>query len=259
MITQSLVGELAKIYQIDTFTVMREYLQLLFLSFLYREKKSDKIYFKGGTALRLLLGSARFSQDLDFSSPYSGKKIKLIIARVEKSIDTEVSGVTILPIHSGLATLRFRLVYKSDELKFPFIIRLDFNRAKTYEKIVVSPLVTKYPVAFFPLVSHLSEKEILAEKLSALLTRAKGRDFFDVWYLLEKGIPVDLNLVEGKMKERGQKLTRSDIVRKIRSHSQKQLELDLRQFLPASQRKIIGILKNRLLKQFKERSSNILS
>ena len=47
--------------------VVREYFQHLFLSFLYQEKKSECLLFKGGTALRLIWQSPRFSEDLDFT------------------------------------------------------------------------------------------------------------------------------------------------------------------------------------------------
>lgn len=249
MIITGQITDLAKFFQIDTFTVMREYLQLLLLSWLYREKKADKIYFKGGTSLRLLFGSPRFSEDLDFSSPYSEKVIRLLISDLEKSIRTELRGINIIPLYTGIKTQRFRLKYNSADFKYPFIIRLDFNRVKKIEKIVVSPLITKFPVSFFPLVNHLSEREILAEKICAMLTRAKGRDFFDVWFLLEKGILIDYNLIKQKMLATGANFTREDLIRKIKSHSEKQLELDLQQFLPENYRKIIGELKNRLLEK----------
>lgn len=47
--------------------VAREYVQNLFLSYFYSEEGTGKILFKGGTALRLLYRSSRFSEDLDFS------------------------------------------------------------------------------------------------------------------------------------------------------------------------------------------------
>jgi len=64
MITQNQLKSLSKTYQMDGFTIFREYLQLVFLSYLYRERKSNRIYFKGGTAIRLLFDSPRFSEDL---------------------------------------------------------------------------------------------------------------------------------------------------------------------------------------------------
>jgi len=71
MITKSQIETLSKKYQIDGFTIMREFLQLTLLNYLYQHVKGGQIYFKGGTAIKLLLGSPRFSEDLDFSTPYN--------------------------------------------------------------------------------------------------------------------------------------------------------------------------------------------
>lgn len=65
MISRDQINELSKRWAIDEYTVIKEYLQVVFLSILYSSNESQKIYFKGGTAIRLLLKSGRFSEDLD--------------------------------------------------------------------------------------------------------------------------------------------------------------------------------------------------
>ncbi len=234
MITKQQIDTLSKQYQIDGFTIMREYLQLLFLSYLYQNKKGRKIYFKGGTAIRLLFGSSRFSEDLDFSTLCNKKQIKDIIKQLEKAIQQEIPELKILLLYSGRTTTRFRIKYQSTNFTYPFVIRLDFHHVKRIGKNEVSPLVTKFPMSIFPLVSHLSIEEILAEKIQALATRGKGRDFFDVWYLLEKGITIKKNV------------NRKAVLKKIKQCSQTNLNRDLSKFLPSTQRSIIGLLKERL-------------
>ena len=61
MITKEQIQELAKKFSIDWYSIMREYLQIVFLASLYESKSSQDVYFKGGTAIRLLLNSFRFS------------------------------------------------------------------------------------------------------------------------------------------------------------------------------------------------------
>src|SRR3989339_648989 len=134
MITQEQIDGLSKLYHIDSFTIEREYLQLVFLSYLYQRKEARHIYFKGGTAIRLLFGSARFSEDLDFSTTYSKKEIKKIVKDVEKSIRQEIPKLTILPLYSGKKTERFRIKYHADENKYPLIVRLDFHKEKKVGK-----------------------------------------------------------------------------------------------------------------------------
>ena len=234
MITGKQVEELSKLYQIDEFTIRREYLQLVFLSYLYQIKEAKNIYFKGGTAVRLLFGSARFSEDLDFSTTYSKIQIRKIIKEVERSINQEIPGLQIFLLYSGKEGERFRIKYQADESKYPLVIRLDFHQVKRIGKTAISPLLTKFPIVIFPLISHLDQKEILSEKIRALITRGKGRDFFDVWYLLEKGV-----VPAGK-------INKKIVVNKIKKHSQARLNRDLSQFLPKPQRMIIGMLKMKL-------------
>jgi predicted nucleotidyltransferase component of viral defense system len=237
MINKEQVDELSKFFQIDGFTIMREYLQLMFLSYLYREKEAASIYFKGGTAIRLLFDSPRFSEDLDFSTKLSKNEIKKIMQRLEKTMQKELTRLKIILLYSGKKGIRFRLKYQSIDFKYPLVIRLDFNLITKSPKVSISPIITRFPIIIFPLVFHLSNREILAEKIAALVTRAMGRDFFDVWYLLEKGIAIDWKLIDKK-----------SVLKKIRQIHQKKLQLDLAKFLPKSQRNIIEILPDELIK-----------
>ncbi len=234
MISQKQIDSLSKFYHIDSFTIRREYLQLVFLSYLYQKKEAKYIYFKGGTAIRLLFDSSRFSEDLDFSTTYNKKEIKNIVKQIEKSIQQEIPELQILPLYSGKKTERFRIKYDSDESKYPLVVRLDFHQVGKVGKIAISPLLTKFPIVVFPLVSHLSKEEILKEKINALITRGKGRDFFDVWYLLEKGV-----IPAGK-------IDKKTVLKKIKQYPQTSLNRDLSQFLPKPQRQIISMLKLRL-------------
>ena len=53
--------------KIDKTQVVREYWELIILKGLYESPWGRYLIFKGGTALRLIYGSPRFSEDLDFS------------------------------------------------------------------------------------------------------------------------------------------------------------------------------------------------
>ena len=246
MINKEQVDTLAKDYQINEFTVVREYLQLLFLSYLYKEREAEKIYFKGGTAIRLLFGSPRFSEDLDFSTTYSKIQITSLIKNIERAMSKELPDLKIILIYSGKNSLRFRMKQKSVDFKYPITVRLDFIKIAKPSKIIVSPLLSKFPIAIFPLICHLSKEEILAEKICALASRGKGRDFFDLWYLLEKEIPLAKKLVKKKFEGIGKTYDLKEILKKVKSYPQKKLTQDLAPFLPRSQRKIIPLLKIRL-------------
>lgn len=78
MITQDTIKNLVTRYHTNELNIMREYFQHLFLSYFYKLEGAENILFKGGTALRFIYGSPRFSEDLDFSvfniKPYKLKK-----------------------------------------------------------------------------------------------------------------------------------------------------------------------------------------
>ena len=235
------ITNLASFFRIDRFTILREYLQLVFLSYLFRQRQASKIYFKGGTAIHLLFDSPRFSEDLDFSTVLSAAEVNQLIGKTEAEMRREIPEIKILLWHRGKRGIRFKSIYKSADFKYPTAIRIDVSFEKPLRP-ASSPLVTGFPITFFPVVSHLAAEEILAEKIRALLERAKGRDVFDLWFLLSKKVAMDRELVAKKI---GRKTFLPELRRKIANFPDKILKLDLDQFLPAPMRKIAD-LKQRL-------------
>ena len=67
MLSLENLKEFTKKFQTIEKNIVREYIQHLFLSSLYKFPKAEKLLFKGGTALRVVYGSPRFSKDLDFT------------------------------------------------------------------------------------------------------------------------------------------------------------------------------------------------
>ncbi len=234
MITALQTADLAKRFQIDMVTVCREYLQLVFLDALYQNRQADAVCFKGGTAIRLLLDSPRFSEDLDFDTTYSKKEIKSLISDLEKMISRELPEIKIIQLYSGKHGMRFRIKLDVSFLKFPLIVRLDFTHVDKI-KAEVSSLQTEFPVMVSTLVYHQSFENVLREKFLAVVEREKGRDLYDIWFLLQRKIALD------------KKLVTKNLLKKIAAFPQTKLERDLRPFLPIPQRKIIPILKKELL------------
>jgi hypothetical protein len=66
MIANDALAALRTKYHTTELHGQREYMQQLFQSYLYQQPHTNKMYFKGGTALRIVYGSPRFSEDLDF-------------------------------------------------------------------------------------------------------------------------------------------------------------------------------------------------
>ena len=83
------------------------------------------------------------------------------------------------------------------------------------------------------------------------MSRAKGRDLFDIWYLLSKGIEIDWTMVNRKMALYKKEIISLDILNKIKKMDQKKLKIDLGKFLPLNQRKISENIQEMLLEKLK--------
>ncbi|HEY4509954.1 MAG TPA: nucleotidyl transferase AbiEii/AbiGii toxin family protein [Candidatus Paceibacterota bacterium] len=236
MITQETIDTLARKYQTEDANVWREYFQHVFLSYFYRQPGTDKVYFKGGTALRLLYRSPRFSEDLDFSS--SVKDVKIIEdAVVGALVEIEREGIKgeldEAKSTSGgyLATMRFR----ANGSFVPTRIEISFRNGKEDSEVasIEGDFIPPYTVV------QLSQEQIVEGKMQALLTRKKPRDFYDLYFLLRA------NLVGEKSKEKLQAALDALHGTHIR------FDRELKRFLPKSHWPIIREFPDALEREIK--------
>jgi len=251
MITDDQLKKLANKFQIDQYSILREYLQLLFLKYFYEAKESQKIYFKGGTAIHFLFGSFRFSEDLDFTSLIPVSEIKVLLNKVMGRLEAEVSGLELNDLGIKEHALTEIIKYRHG-LKHPLTIRLEFSLREKPLTHLVSPIETLFPVGAYPLVVHLDIEEMLAEKARAILTRHKGRDLFDLWFLLSKGVTINDNYAQKKMDWYKAKYDPMDLTAAIEKYGEKAVESDLGKFLPRNYRPFIKDLKNKVLEKLGE-------
>ena len=175
--------EFAKKYQTRIENIQREYLQHLFLSSLYQLENSEKLLFKGGSALRLVFGSPRFSEDLDFSGQniHQYKIIDDLFIRVISEIEKIGIAVDLKeakPTSGGyLGVIHYALYDFSEDMKFEVSLRK--SEAVKYE---MTTIVNDYAAAY-PII-HLPTKEIVSGKIDALLDRGKPRDYYDLYFIL---------------------------------------------------------------------------
>src|SRR3989344_2647819 len=97
MISIEALEKLSKQYQMGLFpNIIREYFQHVFLSELYKLPDSQKLLFKGGTALRVIYNSPRFSEDLDFSLfGVTRNKVKSFVEELFVHVLAEMSSANI--------------------------------------------------------------------------------------------------------------------------------------------------------------------
>ncbi|MBI2025905.1 MAG: nucleotidyl transferase AbiEii/AbiGii toxin family protein [Candidatus Levybacteria bacterium] len=237
MLTLDKLKQLAVKNQTTVLNTQREYIQHLFLSYFYRQTASSQIFFKGGTALRLLYNSPRFSQDLDFSSQY--KDIKRVEDAVIATLsEIEREGIQTEIIESKkttggyLATIEFKL--SSQEVSIQIEISNRERDLKADIVTVVSDFIPSYTVLSLKLQS------LVNEKLDALLTRKKPRDFYDLYFMLRARLisPSQREVLEVSLIQ----LKKTTI----------NFENELKQFLPKTHWAIIRNFKQTLEKEIEK-------
>lgn len=171
---------------------VREYIQEYFLYILYKNKIFKDYVFCGGTALRFLHRTKRFSEDLDFILSYGKRKSdsKYLFEEIKKEFtaagyNIEISLSTKTNVHKAF-------------LKYPGILyELGLSNIKS-EKLSIKVEIDTNPPSggkdeltlynrnfMFDLLHHNIET-LFAGKVHALMSRkyTKGRDWYDLlWYL----------------------------------------------------------------------------
>lgn len=179
MLSRKTFEEFATKFHTSELNVMREYLQNLLLSYLYQHPRSNQLAFKGGTALRLLFGSPRFSEDLDFNCGLTGYHVKTILDETHQLIKKEAIPYISLEnkTTSGgyFAIDRFELHGQQINIEWNLSLR---KPVLTEPLMVITPLIPHYQCMVLPL------QALVQEKMEALLRRKKPRDFFDLYFFL---------------------------------------------------------------------------
>ena len=210
--------------------VFREYIQLILLENLYAITQSDKIIFKGGTAIHLMYHAPRFSEDLDFTVLMDKSDFEQFIHKVFSTISLsyEIS----FKERKTLTGKRYLLTANSGIMKNSTYINLDFSFREAVTHIEKSPLVTEYPISVSSPIYFMGKAEIIAEKIRAILTRQKGRDIYDLWFLLANQGSIDYDLLGDKFKYYQDKnLSLKDLLPRIESFPSKLYCEDLRPFV----------------------------
>ena len=201
MLTKAQIQRIAQRNGVGMQVQERDYLQHLILWLLYR--RSQELIFKGGTALRLVYGGNRYSEDLDFNGSddtsaldelwrevVGGLEDFGIVAEIRNRWDSDVGYSFDVSFQGPLHDGRDRSKGK---------VRMDVNQrpeeVETRRELVASPYDDVRPFV----VTALALDHLLAEKLRALLVRGKPRDLYDIWLLLRQGVEPDLSLVERKL------------------------------------------------------------
>jgi predicted nucleotidyltransferase component of viral defense system len=184
--------------------ILKEYIQCQTLEFLSRQPDSAEMAFIGGTCLRLVHGINRFSEDLDFDCrnldqaqflhltdnlltylDKSGYKVKAKDKESDKLTAFRRSiyfPELLYSMHlSGYREQRFLLKVETQDQEIEYPLETAFlNRCGFIFPLKVAPISV-----------------LCAMKVIAVLKRGKGRDFYDLMFLLQRTEP-DYDFLEQK-------------------------------------------------------------
>ena len=175
--------------------LMREYLQYEMLRALYRSKHGYRYVFLGGTCLRIGYGTERFSEDLDFDNRnLTPGDFEEAVAIIQRWLERNGYEVTIRFVHKGAYHARITfpgLLYKYDlspHKEAKVLIKMDTEK-QYYDYQPRVHTLNKFGIQNDILVTP--PELLCAQKIAAVLgrKRPKGRDFYDLHWLLQRCRP----------------------------------------------------------------------
>lgn len=245
----------------EILAALREIMQEITLAGLSRTDFFEQAAFYGGTALRILYGLDRYSEDLDFSllksdlnfsiEPYlqsvldEFKSLGLTVSIREKKKTKQTA------IDSAFlkAQTIWQEIILEDIIKETGVrsnknvtIKIEVDRQpplsfQTEEKLLIRPF------SFY--VKCYTRPSLFAGKMHALLfrkwsNRVKGRDWYDLEWYIKKGIPLDVTHFLTRAKDTNDwldtNISNEQIINlldtKIKSVSFKNIKEDIIRFIP---------------------------
>lgn len=182
--------------------VLREYLQALILKALYKTEAGRKLYFTGGTYLRLVHGTKRFSEDLDFNTD---SLTKASFETVVQAVAVELKRVNLRCV---VGFRHFEKIYAAD-MMFPDIEKLyGVVSPRTKKSGLLIKVETNTPcwkiIAETRVISGFGELypcfctqrgALFADKIDALVKKTRARHLYDIIFMLSQGYPIDNNVL----------------------------------------------------------------
>jgi predicted nucleotidyltransferase component of viral defense system len=197
--------------------VLQELMQLHVLASLSKAGFFQRAQFHGGTCLRVVHGTSRFSEDLDFvlKEPVKSFEWEKYLNRVRSDAQKEGIRFEIVD-RSQLSDTVKKAFLKTDSIGKVLLLELPHQRHNA-KKLRIRLEIDCNPPAgstfetnyiTFPVMAAITTQTLesgFAGKSHALLCRryCKGRDWYDfLWYCARK-IPVNLDLLENALKQQG--------------------------------------------------------
>lgn len=198
--------------------VVKEYLQVLVLHYLYAHPRYAGLVFYGGSCLSQCYGLPRLSEDLDFVDVEGSVSLEACAKDLEAFFREKTD------LRASVQVQKFRIY-----LKFPILKELGLQKSESESNLLFLKVevfkefdfCTTYVIETKPLfrfnksvlVKTFDLPTLMATKIRAVLYRkwektdksghtriaVKGRDYFDLMWYLEKGIKPNLACIEPEL------------------------------------------------------------
>src|SRR3989344_5495363 len=178
--------------------ILKEYLQIVVLDYLYSNPIYGQLVFYGGSCLAQCHGLPRLSEDLDFVDIKGGVDIK----KLAEDITEYFCNRTDIKVISS--TQKFRVLLKFPVLKIEIFLDDGVLRDCPVETVPIFKMNRSIIVKTFDLPT------LMATKIRAVLNRkwektskggktlatVKGRDYFDLIWYFRKGVTPNLACIK---------------------------------------------------------------
>lgn len=227
--------------------LLREYLQYKILEIIYESPYASGLCFLGGTCLRVVHGNQRFSEDLDFDNlSLSEADFENVANHIEKELTREGFEAEMKTVIKGAWHCHIKfpgLLFEkglSGHREEKIFIQLDtepqhfdyepdrfiINRFEVFTTILTTPL---------PL--------LMAQKLYAIINRErnKGRDFFDLVFLMSRNIQPDYKYLKEKISVSSAGILKKVVLERCQQLDMEEMAQDVEPFLfkPTDRKKIL--------------------
>jgi len=217
--------------------ILREYLQYKILEIVFNGPFANKLIFLGGTCLRMVHGNQRFSEDLDFDNldlseeEFTGisEHIVLQLSRMGYVTETKLISKGAYHCHIRFPRLLFSQGLSGYEEE-KILIQLD-TEAHHFDYTVEKPMLNKFDV--FTRIAATPLTVLMAQKCYAILNRPrnKGRDFFDLVFLMGRNIHPNMDYLQQKVNIRNTGELKEKLLAKCHSLDMKAMADDVAPFL----------------------------
>lgn len=218
-------------------SILKEYLQYKVLNIIFNCKYASKLVFLGGTALRIIYGNTRFSEDLEFDNLGLNQAKWNDMGEIVKT-NLELEGIEV-EIQT-LTRKAFRIKIRIPRLLFTtglsplpeqkILLQID-TTPQNFEYIPEKPFLNKFEI--FTRIFAAPKDLLLSQKIYAAVNRKRimGRDFFDIIFLNGIGAKPNYLYLEKHLQVHNQKELKEYLLEKTTDFDFNKLAQDVKPFL----------------------------